>query len=76
LILLAHVSNSPSLSFYPTVWIHRTAFHFERGPESIIRRLQIKDIQGRVLEDIDQYNMVYAITELCTADPETRDKRS
>ena len=51
-------------------------FHFERGPESIIRRLQIKDIQGRVLEDIDQYNMVYAITELCTADPETRGKRS
>ena len=34
------------------------AFCFERGPESLIRRMQIKDIQGRVLEDIiDQYNL-------------------
>ena len=27
-------------------------FFFERGPESIIRRLQVKDIQGRLLEDL------------------------
>ena len=51
------------------------SFLFERGPESIIRRFQIKDIQGRVLEDIDQYNMVYAVTELCTNDPTVRQSR-
>ena len=43
-------------------------FFFERGPESIIRRLQVKDIQGRLLEDIDQYNCLYVITEICKAD--------
>lgn len=51
------------------------SFFFERGPESIIRRLTITDIQGRILEDIDQYNMVYAITEICTNDSDTRLRR-
>ena len=51
-------------------------FFFERGPESIIRRLQVKDIQGRLLEDIDQYNCLYAITEICTADPTVRQHRA
>ena len=37
--------------------------------------MQIKDIQGRVLEDIDQYNLVYAVTEICTGDPATRSGR-
>jgi len=60
---------------FPTTTHEFDAFRFERGPESIIRRLQIKDIQGRVLEDIDQYNMLYAVTELCTAEKETRDHR-
>jgi hypothetical protein len=51
------------------------AFFFERGPESIIRRFQIRDIQGRVLEDIDNYNLVYAITEICTNESNTRQRR-
>ena len=51
-------------------------FFFERGPESIIRRLQVKDIQGRLLEDIDQYNCLYAITEICTGDPVVRQGRA
>jgi hypothetical protein len=50
-------------------------FFFERGPESIIRRFQIRDIQGRVLEDIDNYNLVYAITEICTNEEITRRRR-
>ena len=51
-------------------------FFSERGPESIIRRFAIKDYQGCVLEDIDQCtNMLYAITEICTGDPVTRQKR-
>ena len=32
----------------------------------------MKDIQGRLLEDIDQYNCLYAITEICTGDPVVR----
>jgi len=36
----------------------------------------VKDIQGRLLEDIDQYNCLYAITEICTADPTSRQHRS
>ena len=50
-------------------------FFFERGPESIIRRLQIKDTQGRMLEDIDQYNLVYAVTEICTNNEQNRKNR-
>jgi hypothetical protein len=48
---------------------------FERGPESIIRRFQIRDIQQRILEDIDNYNSLYAVTELCTANTEIRNNR-
>lgn len=48
---------------------------FERGPESIIRRFQIRDIQQRILEDIDNYNSLYAVTELCTGNPTTRKYR-
>lgn len=60
--------------FPPTVTTSDT-FFLERGPESLIRRFTIKDIQGRVLEDIDQYNMLYAITEICTGDVSTRQRR-
>ena len=51
------------------------AFFFERGPESLIRRFQIKDIQGRVLEDLDNYNLTYAVTEICTNSPDNRSGR-
>ena len=57
---------------FPDFLTASDTFFLERGPESIIRRFTIKDIQGRVLEDIDQYNMLYAITEICTGDPGTR----
>ena len=50
-------------------------FFLERGPESLIRRFTINDIQGHVLEDINQYNMLCAITEICTGDPVTHQKR-
>lgn len=51
------------------------AFFFERGPESMIKRFQIKDVQGRILEDIDNYNLVYAVTEICTNEISTRQAR-
>ena len=60
---------------FPDFLTASDTFFLERGPESIIRRFTIKDIQGRVLEDIDQYNMLYGITEICTGDPLTRQRR-
>ena len=38
---------------------------FARGPESLFRRLQIQDASGGLLETIENYNDVYALTELC-----------
>ena len=60
---------------FPTSVCPSDTFFLERGPESLIRRFTIKDIQGRVLEDIDQYNMLYGITEICTGDSNTRQRR-
>ena len=60
---------------FPNTLTASDSFFLERGPESIIRRFIIKDIQGRILEDIDQYNMLYGITELCTGEPVTRQRR-
>ena len=51
------------------------SFYFERGPESLIRRFTIRDIQQRVLEDIDHYNALYAVTELCTGNEHVRKYR-
>ena len=39
---------------------------WERGPESMFRRVQIFDASGNMLENIDHYNELYALTELCT----------
>jgi hypothetical protein len=47
----------------------------DRGIESIIRRLEIFDTNGNRLESIDNYNCLYAVTELCTALPEVRQGR-
>ena len=38
---------------------------FARGPESLFRRLQIQDASGGLLETIENYNDLYALTELC-----------
>ena len=48
---------------------------FDRGIESIIRRLQIFDTGGNLLESIDHYNCLYAVTELCTSEPDVRKSR-
>ena len=60
---------------FPETLTPSDAFFLERGPESIFRRFTIKDIQERVLEDIDNYNTLYAITEICTTEPSTRSRR-
>ena len=51
------------------------AICLDRGIESIIRRLEIKDVSGNLLESIDHYNCLYAVTELCTGVPEVRRTR-
>jgi len=44
-----------------------SGLRFERGPESLIRRLQITDANGNLLENIEHYNEIYGLTEICTA---------
>ena len=51
---------------FPNTVTASDAFFLEHGPESIIRQFTIKDIQGCVLEDIDNYNILCAITEITT----------
>ena len=53
----------------------KEVIHLDRGFESLIRRIDIYDMNGNLLEAIDHYNCLYAITELCTSEPETRKSR-
>lgn len=40
---------------------------FERGIESIFRRIQITDASGNLLENLEHYNELYALQELMSA---------
>ena len=55
--------------------VNREFVCLDRGIESIIRRLQIEDMNGNLLESIDDYNCLYALTELCTGEPDVRRQR-
>ena len=46
---------------------------FERGFESIFRRIQITDASGNLLENLEHYNELYALQEICTAPRLARD---
>lgn len=48
---------------------------FERGCESIIRRLEVKDQSGQLVESLNDYNLIYAITEICQDDQNSRQTR-
>ena len=39
---------------------------FERGPESMFRRVLIQDASGNLLETMENYNDLYCLTELLT----------
>ena len=39
---------------------------FERGPESILRRVLVQDASGNLLETMENYNDLYCLTELLT----------
>ena len=47
----------------------------DRGPQSIINRWQLYDASGHLLEDIQNYHLLYALTELCTNSPLVRSQR-
>jgi len=51
---------------------HVDAIRFERGCESMIRRIEIKDQSGQLIESLENYNLIYALTEVCQDDPDTR----
>lgn len=69
--LPSHMINNPSKNSP----YDKEVIHFDRGFESLIRRIDIYDMNGNLLEAIDHYNCLYAITELCTSEPETRKAR-
>jgi hypothetical protein len=54
---------------------HVDGIRFERGPESMIRRIEIKDQSGQLIESLENYNLVYALSEICQDDPDTRQNR-
>ena len=64
--------NSISLKVKGEASHSKEVVFFDRGVESIIRRVQIFDTSGNLLESIDHYNALYAITELCTGEPDVR----
>mmetsp|Transcript_9417 Transcript_9417/g.12378 ORF Transcript_9417/g.12378 Transcript_9417/m.12378 type:complete len:204 (-) Transcript_9417:25-636(-) len=45
---------------------------FERGPESMFKRVQFQDIAGNLLESFENYNELYALTELLTSNKKIR----
>jgi hypothetical protein len=46
--------------------------YFDKGPNSIIQRLEIFDTAGHKLEDLENYNLTYKLIEVCTSDPVTQ----
>ena len=45
---------------------------FERGPESMFRRVQIQDSSGNLLESFENYNDLYCLTELLSDNASNR----
>lgn len=44
----------------------------DRGVQSIIGRWQLYDASGHLLEDFQNYHLLYAMNEICTGNPVTR----
>ena len=51
---------------------HSGYLRFDRGPESIFRRIQIFDASGNLLENYENYNDLYCATELMTNNSQLR----
>ena len=46
---------------------------FERGPESMFRRVLIQDASGNLLESFENYNDLYCLTELLSDSKKNRE---
>ena len=46
---------------------------FERGPESMFRRVLIQDASGNLLESFENYNDLYCLTELLSDSRQNRE---
>jgi hypothetical protein len=41
----------------------------DRGPQSLINRFQLYDASGHLLEDIQNYHLLYGLVKVCTGNP-------
>ena len=48
----------------------------DRGPQSIINRFQLYDASGHLLEDIQNYHILYGLVKVCTGNRAVTEKRN
>ena len=48
----------------------------DRGPQSIINRFQLYDASGHLLEDIQNYHILYGLVKVCTGNRAVQEKRN
>ena len=48
----------------------------DRGPQSLINRFQLYDASGHLLEDIQNYHLLYALVKVCTGNKAVMEKRN
>lgn len=77
--LVKNEGEIPSVNFLQTTPLSEggyvDAIRLERGIESMIRRIEFKDQSGQLIESLENYNLLYAITEICHDDPDSRQNR-
>ena len=54
-------NNATAIDLGKYVWL-------DRGPNSIINRFQLYDQSGHLLEDLQNYHLLYGIEKVCTGD--------
>jgi len=48
----------------------------DRGPQSLINRFQLYDASGHLLEDIQNYHVLYGLVKVCTGNRAVAEKRN
>ena len=48
----------------------------DRGPQSIINRFQLYDASGHLLEDIQNYHILYGLVKVCTGNKSVMEKQN
>ena len=62
-------ATSTSLDAYSYLFL-------DRGPQSIINRFQLYDASGHLLEDIQNYHILYGLVKVCTGNRAVTEKRN